>query len=360
MSISTVSGADDVELVIAESRITGTVFGSTDITDSAGALKTLVLIGNTFTGPAMSFPADDMIIAGNTMILPDNNGSYYSLNARKTAHFIGNELRTDYVRPYMLNILSGQNFITANRFYWNFVEGSATPIQSGGGYTLVYTSGTVTRIQMNNNLFKLVLPAEFQPDLTNPSDTTNLQYVRVLDNQLSSDFATTFENNTIDYGMTADTINFATTSAVITTATAITIRNNLVANTSRQLVDFTTTPAVDASVIEFNMCDTVLPDLCYGSDVVTGDADFVDADDYVLGASSAATDAGKPLGLYNDVDGTRNDLGAYGGAFPIDQYDVQRTDGRVEPYLYPLFTPNKNVTGDGKLNVRVIGLARSK
>ncbi|XOV89515.1 MAG: hypothetical protein ACFHX7_06425 [Pseudomonadota bacterium] len=360
MTLATLSGAEDVELIIAESRITNSAFATSTITDSPAVLESLIFIGNVVTGSPLSFQARDMIVAGNTFVLPDNDGGSYNISARATAHVIGNEFRADYVRGTMLLIQSGQNYVAANRFYWNFAEGSDIPIQSNGSYTVLYLSGAITRVQLNNNLFKIVLPAEFQPDPGDPLDNTNLQFIKVVDNDITSDFGVTFENNTVDFGMTADTVNFVQTSPVIETSSAVIVRNNLIANTTRPLIDFTSTPAIDASVIEFNMCDTVLPDLCYGSDVVAGSADFVDADDYVLGASSDATDAGKPLGLYNDVDGTRNDLGAYGGAFPIDQYDVQRTDGRVEPFLYPLFTPNKNVTGDGKLNVRVIGLARSK
>jgi hypothetical protein len=38
-------------------------------------------------------------------------------------------------------------------------------------------------------------------------------------------------------------------------------------------------------------------------------------DDFHLQSSSACVNAGNPAGVYNDADGTRNDMGAYGGAF---------------------------------------------
>jgi hypothetical protein len=48
----------------------------------------------------------------------------------------------------------------------------------------------------------------------------------------------------------------------------------------------------------------------------------VDTTDFVLGAASPARNAGNPDPRFNDIDGTRNDIGIYGGPF----YDP---DGRT-------------------------------
>ena len=46
---------------------------------------------------------------------------------------------------------------------------------------------------------------------------------------------------------------------------------------------------------------------------ITGDPQFVDNIDLLLSPTSPGIDAGHPNELYLDADGTRNDIGAYGG-----------------------------------------------
>ena len=55
---------------------------------------------------------------------------------------------------------------------------------------------------------------------------------------------------------------------------------------------------------------------------LTTDPAFVDTTDFVLGPTSPARNAGNPDPRFNDIDGTRNDMGIYGGPF----YDP---DGRT-------------------------------
>ena len=55
---------------------------------------------------------------------------------------------------------------------------------------------------------------------------------------------------------------------------------------------------------------------------LTSDPAFVDTTDFVLGPTSPARNAGDPDPRFNDIDGTRNDMGIYGGPF----YDP---DGRT-------------------------------
>ena len=55
--------------------------------------------------------------------------------------------------------------------------------------------------------------------------------------------------------------------------------------------------------------------ITWGTDVMTSNPRFVDpeADDFTLDSVSPCINAGDPSSLYDDPDGTRNDMGAYGG-----------------------------------------------
>lgn len=66
----------------------------------------------------------------------------------------------------------------------------------------------------------------------------------------------------------------------------------------------------------------------YGGGIVpqntlAADPLVVDTTNFVLGASSPGRDAGNPDPRYNDIDGTRNDMGIYGGPF----YDPEGRTG---------------------------------
>jgi len=56
---------------------------------------------------------------------------------------------------------------------------------------------------------------------------------------------------------------------------------------------------------------------------LTTDPAFVDTTDFVLGPTSPARNAGDPDPRFNDIDGTRNDMGIYGGPF----YDPEGRTG---------------------------------
>ena len=64
------------------------------------------------------------------------------------------------------------------------------------------------------------------------------------------------------------------------------------------------------------------------------DPGFVDTSTYRLAAGSPAIDSGQSGDYFPDVDGSQNDMGAYGGMFPLDFYDNQRAAGAV--WIMPL------------------------
>jgi hypothetical protein len=358
LDIRTLAGAEDVELIIVESTITGYPYY---ITDTSGELNLLVMMGNTIASAGIhSYTATDIVITGNRFLYPSaTTGDHVKLNARDTAHFIGNEVIDNWVsRTSLLWLNSGQNFVVANRFVDNNSTNTSNALLNSQHF-LLYIQGASTRAIIKNNSFAIDFPSSYEPDPTDPTDNTQISRFHLLNVQNALPRGVVLENNTVDYGMDADDVRFVHESPVIFTNPAIIARNNIVANSSRPLISLATSVAENFSILEYNLCDNGAAGGVCDTDVI-GSVNFVDNVNFELGVGSAGRNAGNPLGLFNDVDGSQNDLGVYGGAFPIDQYDVQREENRIEPYLYPLFEPNKNVSGDGKLNVRVIGLARSK
>jgi hypothetical protein len=78
-------------------------------------------------------------------------------------------------------------------------------------------------------------------------------------------------------------------------------------------------PAWGASAIQDYNAVWMAPDLAWGEGVQTGEGNieadplFVASDDFHLGEGSACLDAGDPDPTLLDVDGSRNDVGAFGG-----------------------------------------------
>ena len=68
----------------------------------------------------------------------------------------------------------------------------------------------------------------------------------------------------------------------------------------------------------------------------------VDTTDFVLGAASPARNAGNPDPRYNDIDGTRNDMGIYGGPF----YDPDGRTGSKPVVLNAEFDNTQFVRGE--------------
>ena len=83
-------------------------------------------------------------------------------------------------------------------------------------------------------------------------------------------------------------------------------RNNIVYNSQPDLSFFDqASVTIDYSLFDF--------DIGFGSNNIFEDPQFVDNVDFLLEPTSLCVDAGHPDDQYLDVDGTRNDIGAYGG-----------------------------------------------
>ena len=87
--------------------------------------------------------------------------------------------------------------------------------------------------------------------------------------------------------------------------------NIIVQNSGNGLVGNNKNPTVRYNNVWGN--DNNYSDLSPGIGSISADPRFVGGNDYHLQAGSPAIDAGNPAPAYNDPDGTRNDMGAFGG-----------------------------------------------
>jgi hypothetical protein len=87
---------------------------------------------------------------------------------------------------------------------------------------------------------------------------------------------------------------------------------------------------------------------------LNADPAFVDTTDFVLGPTSPARNAGDPNPRFNDIDGTRNDMGIYGGPF----YDPEGRTGSKPVVLQMELDQTQFLRGDySTLKLKAVGSA---
>jgi hypothetical protein len=87
---------------------------------------------------------------------------------------------------------------------------------------------------------------------------------------------------------------------------------------------------------------------------VNADPAFVDTTDFVLGPTSPARNAGDPDPRFNDIDGTRNDMGIYGGPF----YDPEGRTGSKPVVMQMELDQTQFLRGDyNTLKLKAVGSA---
>jgi hypothetical protein len=87
---------------------------------------------------------------------------------------------------------------------------------------------------------------------------------------------------------------------------------------------------------------------------VNADPAFVNTTDFVLGPSSPARNAGDPDPRFNDIDGTRNDMGIYGGPF----YDPEGLTGSKPVVMQMELDQTQFLRGDySTLKLKAVGSA---
>ena len=87
---------------------------------------------------------------------------------------------------------------------------------------------------------------------------------------------------------------------------------------------------------------------------LSSDPLFVDANQFVLSATSPARNAGDPDPRFNDIDGTRNDMGIYGGPF----YDPEGRTGSKPVVMQMELDQTQFLKGDySTLKLKAVGSA---
>jgi hypothetical protein len=87
---------------------------------------------------------------------------------------------------------------------------------------------------------------------------------------------------------------------------------------------------------------------------LNADPAFVDTTDFVLGVTSPARNAGDPDPRFNDIDGTRNDMGIYGGPF----YDPEGRTGSKPVVMQMELDQTQFLKGDySTLKLKAVGSA---
>ena len=347
------------ELEILDSIL---VYGDSSIPTTAN-MKKFVMMGSQITcnisRTGISASAGDIVFAGNSYCNKYGNPSVSLLNndlGSRSISVIGNSF-SDYQATHSLNIgQAGNVLIAGNRFvqHWEDSVTLYTGTVSDYYFIVNYTSSVYNTFEVRNNVFTATT------DRMDPAAT--LKQLRPVHNP--GDMV--FENNLIDMrnvpiwvpevageveqeGMMEKGIQVAAS-----------IRGNIFVNYQDNIL-----PSAAANKdlgatnnLCFNNGTIALPTDCGTTDGnLNVDPLLTDTVNYQLGSTSPAIDAGPVDAVLSDIDGTRNDMGPYGGSWSIDKFDAQREAGAVGPYIYPIIDASKSVA-NGNVQVKFISYGR--
>ena len=94
----------------------------------------------------------------------------------------------------------------------------------------------------------------------------------------------------------------------------LTLRNNIYSHNLLDDIIFNDNDDQNGVIVDYSLFSK---NIGIGTNIFYSDPLFVDHVDFVLQQSSPAIDSGHPDEEYNDIDGTRNDIGAYGGPYNL-------------------------------------------
>jgi len=351
-AVNVTAGGTLDELELLEVTLTGGS-GITAVPSSAN-MKKFTMIGSSNTcvnDVYISIYAGDIVFAGNSICKVAN---LVYLNATeqggKSITVVGNTFNSLVANSGMLSIsYGGEVLVAANRFVQRWAKSAQT--YSGNAtfeYYFIHQTGN-ERFTARNNIFSVKtdrVTAGAVVDRIRPVDNVN-NFI--------------FENNIVDagnMGIWAPGLGEVEQEAMIENGADVpaSLRGNIFINYQDNVLPLA---VVDKDLGAKN-------NLCFNNSENCGtidgnldvDPQFIDTIDYKLTAgTSPAIDTGITDVLLSDLDGTRNDMGAYGGSWSIDQYDVQRDPAAVGPYIYPVIDAARGVAS-GNVRVRFVSYGR--
>jgi hypothetical protein len=300
------------------------------------------------------FASQQIVVAGMVF----NNTDFDVLADGKGFYFIGNEYNTAGwldTDDGAIRLWAGMHNIFGNSFNQDYSSAASTSTAAltGDDARPLIGAYSLSNIDIRNNTFSLG-----QNKLGNLGSPRSSVAVYV--NESSTSLHIT---NNVFHHETANT----TTGSLRPTIdvelgmldTQLVFTNNIVIGNSYPALD----EGVTYSQFELtnNLCQGILPanNNC-GENQIVANPSFNNLTTFTLNPNSPAIDAGTEGVRYLDLDGTTNDIGAYGGPFSIEQFRVQREPGRTQPYLYPLINSQDTLNANGEIRVRAIAVARSK
>lgn len=307
------------EIKILESQFV--VSSDMDISEyrSAEGDGNLTIVGNFFFSGSeiTTIHSDDAYIAGNTF---EGTG----ITSTAPVWIVGNSIKGVSNRDVININTPGYARILANRVY---MSGTASGTHFLDGIDVTAGAALIAGniVQVNHAGTRVIRRG------ISASSTT---YARVF-------------NNIVDAGAITRTVNYYSSYGILAYGE---VSGNMLTNLVGGF------RGIAGSGVENNLCYNNYNSTC-GSNPISVDPEFVDRTDYRLTATSPAIDAGLADPFLADLDRTRNDIGAYGGPWSIEQYDAQRDPLYLGPFVYPLFEANSSFV-DGKLQVRALGVAR--
>lgn len=318
---------DVVDVTLQGLTISGRLTnGSVAIQGNSLTLLENHFIGTGYTGYINVRQFDNVVVIGNEFA----QSAGVDVECRELCVFAGNQIATVlnfknlnggdlYIEGNVFvntaeSVLSGNAFVIGNRVYRN-----------GGTSKNVFNVGSGTLL---NNIFVFEnLPGQYHTVLSAGSGI--------------------FKNNIVY--MNLQPKSTLSEAPLIAGGDKVTVVSNIFVNSP--VVPFDQAASSNA----YNLCYNSLGNC--GEHSLMADPSFVDFVDFALSTDSPAINAGVPGLASYDLDSSRNDMGAYGGAFPIDQFAKQLAPDFAGPYVYPLFSGGSAVTA-GNVGISVITAAK--
>lgn len=344
-----------------------------------GAVNSVALLENQFNAidiaVEQTYDADgnasaisDLIIVGNSFF--NDESSLYNMGAERTFLFAGNKLSYTSFRSYSYGAeahIIGNTFIHNSELlsigYNSSIGSYSRVIGNSFKQTLSNKAGTAVS-NANYNMFTFSGDGEFRNNIVqqglDPHSATgtpgSYRFIYFSAGQFWD-----VNNNVFDTKATALFDSTPAYESAFNLQFPIDFYNNIIINNLQpEMFELSSASSQQDSHFANNLCYNNAATCDLDATQLTVDPAFVDDETYMLAAGSAAIDAGAYTDVYRDVDGSVVDLGIYGGAFPYSQFSSQLAAGSVQPYFYPLFEANKNLSNTGELKVKAVAIARQR